>query len=67
VRRGERVLVVLENWGYRTSAGAEHPAHQRSVDESFAPSTVASLPVVAEAPAASWWTPPTSWCTTGSG
>jgi hypothetical protein len=50
VRRGERVLVVLENWGYRTSAGAEHPAHQRSVDESFAPSTVASLPVVAEAP-----------------
>jgi hypothetical protein len=44
---GSRHLVVLENWGYRSSA-SDPPELARSVDESFAPSTVASLPVVAE-------------------
>ncbi|CAA9294276.1 MAG: hypothetical protein AVDCRST_MAG11-351, partial [uncultured Gemmatimonadaceae bacterium] len=48
VRRGERVLVVLENWRYRSSDTA-NAAHQRSIEESFAPSTVAALPVVASA------------------
>jgi hypothetical protein len=43
---GRRVLVVLENWNYR-STFAENPAHGRSVAESFAPSTVAALPVIA--------------------
>ncbi|HZI40507.1 MAG TPA: DUF5117 domain-containing protein, partial [Gemmatimonadaceae bacterium] len=45
-RDGERVLVVLENWSYRSSAIA-NAAHQRSVQEAFAPSTVASLPLLA--------------------
>lgn len=45
-RAGERVLVVLENWGYRSSTGS--PDHVRSVHESFAPSTVAALPLQAE-------------------
>jgi hypothetical protein len=44
---GRRHLVVLENWGYRSSAH-DQPEHTRSVEESFAPSTVASLPVLAE-------------------
>ena len=45
-REGERVLVVFENWRYRSSA-ADNPAHQRSVLEAFPPSTVAALPLVA--------------------
>jgi hypothetical protein len=45
-RDGERVLVVFENWAYRSSAAA-NAAHQRSVQEAFPPSTVAALPVVA--------------------
>ena len=45
-RDGERVLVVLENWSYRSSA-LSNVAHQRSVQEAFSPSTVASLPVLA--------------------
>ena len=49
VRRGERVHVVLENWSYRSSA-AGNADHQRTIAESFAPSTVAALPVVAAAP-----------------
>jgi hypothetical protein len=44
-RDGPRVLVVFENWGYRSSSA--NPAHVRSVEESFAPSTVAALPLVA--------------------
>ncbi len=44
-RSGERVLVVLENWGYR--GAGDNPAHARTVAESFPPSTVAALPVVA--------------------
>ena len=45
-RDGDRVLVVFENWAYRSSA-AGNAAHQRSVQEAFPPSTVAALPVVA--------------------
>jgi hypothetical protein len=44
-RAGERVLVVLENTGYRSSDSA-NAAHQRSVAEAFPPSTVAALPIV---------------------
>jgi len=43
---GRRVLVVLENWNYRSTL-ADDPALARSVAESFAPSTVAALPVIA--------------------
>jgi hypothetical protein len=46
-RAGNRVLVVLENWNYRSSA-RDNPAHVRTVEESFPPSTVAAMPVVAE-------------------
>jgi uncharacterized protein DUF4953/uncharacterized protein DUF5117 len=45
-RDGDRVLVVFENWAYRSSA-LGNVAHQRTVQEAFPPSTVASLPVVA--------------------
>lgn len=45
-RSGSRVLVVLENWNYRSSA-RDDPAQLRTIEESFAPSTVGSLPVVA--------------------
>jgi hypothetical protein len=45
-RDGDRVLVVFENWAYRSSA-ASNAAHQRTVQEAFPPSTVAALPVVA--------------------
>ena len=40
-------VVVLENWSYR-STFPDNPAHSRSVEEAFAPSTVASLPLVAQ-------------------
>ncbi|MFN2397883.1 MAG: zinc-dependent metalloprotease [Gemmatimonadaceae bacterium] len=46
-RNGERVLVVFENWSYRSSA-SDNSSHQRTVAESFPPSTVAALPLVAE-------------------
>src|SRR5262245_46456862 len=46
-RDGDHVLAVFENWGYRSSA-SRNAAHQRSVAEAFPPSTVASLPLVAE-------------------
>lgn len=45
-REGERVLVVFENWSYRSSA-SENAAHQRTVAEAFPPSTVAALPLLA--------------------
>ncbi|MBA3557179.1 MAG: zinc-dependent metalloprotease [Gemmatimonadaceae bacterium] len=45
-REGTRVLVVFENWRYRSSA-SENVAHRRTVAESFPPSTVAALPIVA--------------------
>ncbi len=44
-RHGDKVFVVFENTGYRSSGGADH---QRTVAESFPASTVAALPVVAE-------------------
>jgi len=44
-RDGARVLVVFENWGFRSSS--TNPAHVRSVEESFPPSTVAALPLLA--------------------
>lgn len=44
-RSGDRVLVVFENWNYRSSAN--NPDLQRSVDEAFPASTVAALPLVA--------------------
>jgi hypothetical protein len=46
-RDGERVLAVLENWRYRSSA-IDNAAHQRSVTEAFPASTIAALPLVAE-------------------
>lgn len=46
-RDGERVLAVFENWRYRSSA-RENDAHQRSIVEAFAASTMASMPVLAE-------------------
>ncbi|MDQ3242360.1 MAG: zinc-dependent metalloprotease [Gemmatimonadota bacterium] len=46
-KNGERVLVVFENWNYRSSA-RENPAHVRTVFESFPPSTTAALPIIAE-------------------
>ena len=44
-RHGDRVFVVFENWGYRSSGGADH---RRTVDESFPSSTIAALPLVTE-------------------
>ena len=45
-RAGEQVLVVFENWNYRSSL-RDNAAHARTVAESFPPSTVAALPLVA--------------------
>ncbi len=45
-RDGDHVLVVFENWNYRSSA-ATNADHRRTVAEAFPPSTVASLPLVA--------------------
>lgn len=45
-RSGDKVLVVFENWNYRSSSPDADLA--RTVAESFAPSTVAALPVAAE-------------------
>jgi hypothetical protein len=47
-RNGDRVLLVFENWNYRSSAAATNPAHARTVAEAFPPSTVAAMPIVAE-------------------
>ncbi|HEU4642345.1 MAG TPA: zinc-dependent metalloprotease [Gemmatimonadaceae bacterium] len=46
-RSGDHVLLVLENWQYRSSA-AGNADHARSVRESFPPSTVAAMPILAE-------------------
>jgi hypothetical protein len=46
-RNGDRMLVVFENWNYRSSA-ADNPAHIRTVAEAFPPSTSGSLPIVAQ-------------------
>lgn len=42
---GDRVMVVLENWAYRSSLGGDNA---RTVAEAFPPSTIASLPLLAE-------------------
>jgi len=46
-RNGDRVLVVFENWNYRSSA-VGNPAHVRTIAESFPPSTPGSLSIVAQ-------------------
>ena len=46
-RNGDRVLVVFENWNYRSSA-TDNPAHVRTVLEAFPPSTPGSLALVAQ-------------------
>lgn len=46
-RNGERMLVVFENWNYRSSA-TDNPAHIRTIAEAFPPSTSGSLPIVAQ-------------------
>jgi hypothetical protein len=46
-RDGDRVIAVLENWRYRSSA-RQNADHQRTVAEAFPSSAVASLPLVAE-------------------
>lgn len=45
-RDGGRVLLVLENWGYRVSSG--NAEHARTVGEAFPPSTVAAMPLLAD-------------------
>jgi hypothetical protein len=44
-RNGDKVLVVFENWNYRSSAN--NPDHARTVAEAFPPSTAGALPIVA--------------------
>src|SRR5688500_14872026 len=46
-REGDRVLVVFENWRYRSSAAA-NADHRRSVAEAFPASTIAAMPILAE-------------------
>lgn len=46
-RDGDRVLVVFENWRYRTSA-VSNADHRRTIAEAFPPSIVAALPIQAE-------------------
>ena len=45
-RNGDRVLVVFENWNYRGESQRD-PGLATTVAESFPPSTVASLPLLA--------------------
>lgn len=47
-RSGDDVLLVLENWNYRSSATAMNPDHARTVAEAFPSSTIASLPLLAD-------------------
>jgi hypothetical protein len=46
VRAGDRVLVMFENWNYRTSLA--DPAHAFSIAQSFPPSAMAALPLLTE-------------------
>ena len=46
-RSGDRVVVVFENWSYRSSDTA-NADHQRTIREAFPASPVASLPLLAE-------------------
>jgi len=45
-RVGDRMLVVFENWNYR-GGDSSNPDHARTVRESFPPSTVGALPILA--------------------
>ncbi|HEU4629630.1 MAG TPA: zinc-dependent metalloprotease [Gemmatimonadaceae bacterium] len=45
-RAGDRVLVIFENWNYRSSDPANADL-RRTVQEAFPPSTVAALPLLA--------------------
>ncbi len=45
-RDGDRVLLVLENWAYRSTSGSAD--HLRTVAEAFPPSTVAAMPLLAD-------------------
>jgi hypothetical protein len=45
-REGDRVLVIFENWNYRSTDPANLDL-RRTVDEAFPPSTVAALPLLA--------------------
>lgn len=45
-RAGDRVLVIFENWSYRSS-DPNNPDLARTVDEAFPSSTVAALPLLA--------------------
>ena len=44
---GDHVLLVLENWNFRSSAAAQNPDHARTVAEAFPSSTIAALPLIA--------------------
>ena len=46
-RDGDRVLVVFENWRYRTSA-TTNADHRRTIAEAFPSSTIAAMPVLAD-------------------
>src|SRR5688572_8447791 len=46
-RDGDRVLVVFENWRYRSSA-ATNADHRRTIAEAFPSSTIASMPILAD-------------------
>ncbi len=46
-REGDRVLVVFENWRYRSSA-TNNADHRRTVSEAFPTSVVAAMPIQAE-------------------
>jgi hypothetical protein len=46
-RNGDRVLLVFENWSYRAGSSANGRL-ATTVAESFPPSTIAALPIVAE-------------------
>jgi hypothetical protein len=46
-RNGDKVLVVFENWNYRSSA-RDNLAHQRTIAESFPASTAGALPIIAQ-------------------
>jgi hypothetical protein len=46
-REGDRVLVVFENWRYRSSA-TTNADHRRTIAEAFPASTIAAMPILAE-------------------
>jgi hypothetical protein len=46
-REGDRVMAVLENWRYRSSA-TTNKDHQRTVSEAFPSSVIAAMPLLAD-------------------